>query len=106
MKGTAREIGLELHFTHLNRRLGVGVVRDVAHDLACMWAERRLEGFHGIKVEVAHGTERRRRAGRGAAQALLYSGTLACRPELRQDHRDVPVKVVVHIERAIGTTWI
>jgi hypothetical protein len=55
----AREIELELHLTHLNRRLDVGVVRDVAHDLASVWAERRLKGLHGIKVEMAHGAKRR-----------------------------------------------
>jgi len=50
----------ELHLTHLNRWLDVGVVSDVAHNLASVWAERRLKGLHGIKVEVAHGAERRR----------------------------------------------
>jgi len=59
-KGEAREIELELHFAYLNRRLDVGVVRDVARELASVWAERRLKGLHGIKVEVAHGAERRR----------------------------------------------
>lgn len=35
-KGPAREIELELHLTHLNRRLHVGVVLDVGHELASM----------------------------------------------------------------------
>ena len=59
-----------------------------------------LKGLHGIKVEVAHNGEGRWRARRHAPQPLFHSGTLARCPELRSNHRDVSVKVVVLIERA------
>src|SRR4051794_5394988 len=82
----------QFHFADLDRRLRVGVVRDIGHERRTMRIERTLQRFYRIEKQVAHCSAGRRRSRH--PDALIDGHALKSGADQSQCQRDVDVAVV------------